>query len=181
MNNLIKVLSICLMLLIAGANYLHSDGWFEGGRPVPDEKWRRHDGPFKALLIVTDHADALYEAWNNRPGNIPASTVTRVAPGTAVEAVVFFAGCQPDHNGNCQIAGVGNVISKSGRKVAKDVAVDIWPSRPAPPPPALGISEHGMGLVVTSEDLGYTFSLRLTDLVSKRSLVLERSFDVGKE
>ena len=169
-----------LLVLVSCATAAPQDhGWHVNGVPVPDEPWRGHDGPFLALLLVTDDAKALYEFWNTKPGDVPVQPIARAAPGTNVETVVFFSHCQPDRRGNCDIWGTATVETTDGRVLASRTEVPLW-AGPPPPGEALGISEHGVGLIVGDFSGSYRFRIVVTDRVANRRVVLTQWLAVGR-
>ena len=89
--------------------------------------------------------------------------------------MVFFARCQPDGHGNCSVWGKASVETSDGRVLAKGVEVPLWVDRPPLPGDALGVSEHGVGLVVADFAGSYTFRVVVTDRVAGREVALVRS------
>ena len=173
------LLALAAMLLACAAPPQVDQGWYVNGAPVPDEPWRAHDGPFLAALVITDDAESLYEFWNTKPGNVPVSPVTKIAPGTSVEAVVFFIGCETDSQGNCDIRGSATVIAPDGRLLADRIEVPLWVGRPAPPGGALGISEHGVGMTDERLPGSYTFRIVVSDRIGNREVPLERELTIA--
>jgi hypothetical protein len=173
------LLLLAAVLLACAAPPEVGQGWYVDGAPVPDEPWRAHDGPFLAMLVITDDPESLYKFWNTKPGNVPVSPLANVAPGASVEAVVFFIGCESDSRGNCDIRGKATVIAPDGRLLADQIEIPLWVGRPAPPGRALGISEHGVGM--TNERLPglYTFRLVVSDRIGNREIQLERGLTIA--
>ena len=173
------VLPALAAMLLACAAPTHLDqGWYIDGVLVPDERWRAHDGAFLAMLLITDDAESLYDFWNTKPGNVPVSPVSKVAPGASVEAVVFFVGCKPDSQGNCHIWGTATVIAPDGRLLADRIEIPLWVGRPPPPHPALGISEHGVGMTDERLPGSYTSRMIVTDRIGDREVPLERELTI---
>jgi hypothetical protein len=158
----------------AGVQY----GWYENGTLVPDNPGRGHDGPFLAQLSLTDDPDALYERWNTKPGNFQIKAVEEAAPGTVIEAVVFFAHCEANALGNCDIRGIGTVLLDDGFAVAKDVEIPIYVDHPQPPGATLGIAESGMKLQIEPEETSYRFEVSVTDRIANRTVKLVRELKV---
>jgi hypothetical protein len=173
---------IILAFACAGCSGAPPDayGWSVDGVLAPDEPWRGHDGPFLAQLVLTDDAKALYEIWNTKPGNVPMRPTVHAAPGTHVETVVLFVHCQPDRDGNCSVWGEATVEASDGRVLADGIEVPLWVDRPPPPGDALGISEHGIGLVVADFAGSYTFRVVVTDRVAGREVALAQELAVAR-
>ena len=165
-------LSLTLVLIACAGPPTDDYGWHVNGIRVPDEPWRAHDGPFLALLFITDDARALFDFWNTKPGNVPLEPITNTAPGVAAETVVFFVRCQPDPEGNCDVWGTASIVASDGRIPVNRTEVPLWVGRPPPPGEALGVSEHGVGLVTENFAGSYTFYMVVTDRVSGRHVSL---------
>jgi hypothetical protein len=155
-------------------------GWFVDGKPAPDEPGRKHDGPFRAQLVLSGEAKALQERWSREPGTLPVRGMARAAPGARAETVVFFAGCQADAAGSCSVWGEARVDASDGRVLADGIEVPLWVGRPAPAPPALGISEHGIGLVVEDFAGSYAFRMVVTDRNAGRTVALVQELAVAR-
>jgi hypothetical protein len=153
-------------------------GWYVDGVLVADEPWRGHNGPFLAMLILTDDPKSVYDFWNTKPGNVPIPSTSKVAPGASVEAIVFFVGCEPDPRGNCSVWGTATVISPNGSLLADRTEVPLWVGRPPPPGRALGISEHGIGMSNESLPGEYTFRIVVKDRVARRQVSLEQKLSI---
>jgi len=157
-----------------------ADGWRVDGGLVPDEPWRGHDGPFLAQLVLTHGAKALYESWSAQPGAVPVHPEVHAVPGARVETVVYFVRCQPDGDGNCSVWGKATVEASDGRVLADGVEVPLWVDRPPPPSDGLGMSEHGIGLVLEDFAGSYTFRVVVTDRVAGREVALVQELAVAR-
>jgi hypothetical protein len=175
--------TFCLSLLaacLACASPSDDQGWYVDGVPVADNPWRGHDGPFLAMLVLTDDPESVYDFWNTKPGNVPASSITHIAPGASVEAIVFFVGCEPDRHGNCGVWGTATVRSPDGSLLADGMEVPLWVGRPPPPGRALGISEHGIGMSNESLPGSYIFRMVVTDRIANRQVSLQRELTIAQ-
>jgi hypothetical protein len=76
-----SALLVLTLTLACAATSPNKQGWVVNGDPVPDEAWRKHDGPFLAMLVVTDQAEALYDRWNTVPGNFATHNIHSAVPG----------------------------------------------------------------------------------------------------
>ena len=143
-----------------------------------DEPWQGQDGPFRAELVLSDQAKAVQASWNEKPGAAPVAGIERAARGTRAETVVFFRGCQPDSDGSCKVWGIASVSAPDGSVLAANVDVPLSLERPPPAPPALAVSQHGIGLVVQQAGGTYTFKMQVIDRVAGRQVMLLRNLDV---
>jgi hypothetical protein len=150
-----------------------------GGGPDSDEPWRGHDGPFLAQLVLVHGARALYETWSKKPGEGPLEPAVQAVPGARVETVVYFAHCQPDGEGNCSVWGKATLEASDGRTLASGIEVPLSVGRPPPPGDTLGMSEHGIGLVIEDFAGSYTFRVVVTDRVAGREVALVRELAVA--
>jgi len=153
-------------------------GWYVDGTRVPDEDWRAHDGPFLAQLVLTADARALQAAWTDDPAGAPVHHLDRAAPGSRVETAIFFSRCEPDGAGVCSVWGTATVEASDGRVLANRVEVPLWVDQP--PPAGLGVSEHGLGMVVEDFAGSYTFRFVVTDRVARREVSLMRELAVAR-
>jgi hypothetical protein len=153
-------------------------GWRTDGVLMPDTPHQGHDGPFLALLFVTDRAEALYEDWFTKPDKPKVTNLDLTVPGTTVEAVVVFVHCQPDADGHCQVWGTATVTTSDGRTLLDAVEVPLYVGHPSPPGAALGISEHGIGMVVEDIDGWYRFQVLVEDRVAGRKVSLVQELTV---
>ena len=156
-------------------------GWDINGVLASDEPSRGHDGPFLAMLFLTDDAEALYDRWNSEPGNFRTQNMHSARPGASVEAVVVFVRCQRDPAGNCNVWGTATVEASDGRILARDVEVPLWVGRAPVPDPALNISEHGIGLVVEASVSSYKFHMVVSDRNAERTVTLVHDLIVSRQ
>jgi hypothetical protein len=149
------------------------------GAPL-SEPWRARDGPFLAQLVLTDQAKALQASWNERPGDAAPPSLVQAAPGSRAEALVFFAGCQPDADGSCKLWGQASVTAPDGSVLAAGVEIPLSLERPPPAPPALAVAEHGIGMRVQDVPGTYSFRMRVIDRVAGREVTLIRELAVAR-
>jgi hypothetical protein len=62
--------------------------------------------------------------------------------------------------------------------LAKQVEVALWVDHP--PPAGLGVSEHGLGVVVEDFAGSYTFHFVVTDRVARREVSLVQELAVAR-
>jgi hypothetical protein len=145
-----------------------------------EEPWQAQDGPLRAELVLSDQAKALQASWNEKPGDAAPPGLASAAPGTRAETVVFFTGCQPDGDGSCKIWGIASVSAPDGSVLAAAVEIPLSLERPPPAPPALAVSQHGIGLVVRESEGAYTFKMQVIDRVAGHQVMLVRELPVAR-
>jgi hypothetical protein len=145
------------------------------------EPWRGRSGPFVAELVLTGEASALQARWKKAPGDAAPPSLDRAAPGARAETLVFFAGCQPETDGRCKLWGQAGVTAPDGSVLAAGVEIPLSLEQPPPTPPALAVSEHGLGLRVPDAPGTYTFRMRVIDRVAGREVTLTRELQVARE
>lgn len=82
-----------------------ASSWYINDAAAPDAEWRKTDGPFGALLFVTDDATSIYDFWEHEEGGVPIKRLDRAPAGTHVETIVFFIRCAPNRDGKCSVRG----------------------------------------------------------------------------
>jgi hypothetical protein len=174
----LRLCTLALGFVCCAAAPADEHGWYVDGKRIPDEAWRAHDGPFLAQLVLSADARALQAAWKDDPDDAAVRPLDRAAPGSKVETVVFFARCEPDAAGNCSVWGTATIEASDGRVLANRVEVALWVDHP--PPAGLGVSEHGLGVVVEDFAGSYTFRIVVTDRVARREVSLVRQLAVAK-
>jgi hypothetical protein len=176
MAQMSRVVILCLWLITNAAwcetRAEEEYGWRENGVIVPDTPSKAHDGPFLVHMFVVDDAERLYRDWFNKPENPRARHVATARPGTEIEVVVVFVHCQADTSGNCQVWGTATVTTSDGRTLIDKAAVPLYVNHPPLPGAALGISEHGLGMVIEELEGSYKFEMLVEDRVSGRKVAL---------
>ncbi len=178
MRRTLQILVLALAWAACAGAAPDVDGRRVGGGPDSDSPWRGHDGPFLAQLVLAHGARALYETWIAQPGDAPLEPAVQAVPGARVETVVYFAHCQPGGDGNCSVWGEATLEASDGRVLASGIEVPLSVGRPPPPGGTLGMSEHGIGLVVEHFAGSYTFRVVVTDRVAGREVTLVRELAV---
>jgi hypothetical protein len=128
-------------VLLAGSA---SGQWQQNGEPVPDEPWRRSDGDFGAMLMLTDRADDFLAQWQQpaRPGYRPSlHSVSEARRGDTVTALILFTRCEASVLGECRSDLDWRVVRPDGSLYASHREVELWN---APPPPR-GALQLGAG------------------------------------
>ena len=94
------LISIALFLITSTVN----SQWREGGVGIEDTAWKKSQGDFCAMLMITDDPDGLFEAWSRPPSpdyGPNTRAVSTARRGDIVLSFVIFSGCEPDDKGNC--------------------------------------------------------------------------------
>lgn len=155
--------------------------WQQDGRAVPDEAWRRADGPFAAMLLVTDEPNEFLEAWARPASPDYKPYVHRVSEtrrGGVVAAMILFARCAPDASGNCRSVVDFRVLRPDGSVYAEHRA-PLWDGAP-PPYTSLQLgTAHMVFEVEPSDPLGsYRIEAIVRDQIAKRRVALSQELSV---
>jgi hypothetical protein len=150
------------------------EGWQANGRLARDESWRRSDGPFGAMLLLTDQPDQFHRAWNHpgSPGYTPTiHRVSEVRRGDTVAAMIVFARCAPDSLGSCKSEVDFTVLRPDGSVYAANHGSSLWEG---PPPPDLQLGNAYLSLSLEPRDpLGrYQIRAAVRDEVAGRRVLL---------
>jgi hypothetical protein len=153
--------------------------WNEGGAPVPDTSWRKSEGDFGAMLLLTDKPEEFLAAWETRTPEVSMSATETVRRGSPVMGVVVFTGCAPNEKGLCDATVVYTLLKPDGTVYDKSQEVELWIGKQPPPKYVLQLSLGNLGIVIEPEDpLGrYRMRAEVRDRVSGKILRLERHFD----
>lgn len=148
--------------------------------PPAAEPMQAYDGPFTAFIVLSDAPQAIYDAWNHGPPNgVKVKALESVAPGTDMEAIIFFAGCTGDEAGRCQVAADWEVMTASGDKVGEAFDAPVCLDCPAPVGPQLLIGENGLGIRAGADVAGYVFRATVKDVVSGRQVTISQAVAVA--
>jgi len=150
------------------------EGRHANGGLVRDESWRRSDGPFGAMLLLTDQPEQFHRAWNHpdSPGYTPTiHRVSEVRRGGRVAAMIVFARCAPDSMGSCRSEVDFTVLRPDGSVYASDHGSSLWEG---PPPPDLQLGNAYLLLNLEPTDpLGrYQIHAAVRDEVAGRRVLL---------
>jgi hypothetical protein len=166
-------LLVLMPLLCAGA-------WKQDGKPVPDTAWAKWDGDFGAQLVLSDKPDAFFMGRHQpAPVELLADVPGKAVRGKHLVAWILFTGCAPAENGKCDVRVRFDILGPAGQPYGKPLESDLWVNRQPPAAGLMQLSPGNIGVVIEPQDpLGtYAVTARLTDRVSKKSLVLERRFE----
>ena len=153
--------------------------WKEGGAPVPDTSWRKSEGNFAAMLVLTDKPEEFFAAWETNAPGVSISETAVVKRGSPVMGVVVFTGCSPNEKGLCDATVVYTLLKPDGTVYGKPQEGELWIGKQPPPQHVLQLSLGNLGIVIEPEDpLGrYRMRAEVRDRVSGKTLHLERPFD----
>jgi len=155
--------------------------WYAGGEPVPDEPWRKSNEGFGAMLLFTRHNEALTEAWEREPSpdyKPEIITCDEVARNEPIMGVVFFTGCAPDEQGNCDADVRFTIIEPDGETYGELPPAELWQGKPAPPAHYVQLGVARMGVrIEDGEKLGpYEVRAEVCDRNAGNCLILTGSF-----
>lgn len=163
----------CVAFALACAPAAEQKGqWLSNGQRPPASTWQQSDGEFAAMLIITDEAEVVHEAWNSGSDRAIHQLDT-VKPGVAIETIVFFGGCAADPAGNCRVEALYTLTTGTGEKVTEDAPMLLSKGR-QPPAKTIGISELGAGFDTRIEDRSYLFVMKVFDRVGNRAVTLSQ-------
>jgi hypothetical protein len=164
----------CLLapLLCAGA-------WKQDGKPAEDTTWAKTDGELAAQLVFTDKPEELFTAWKT-PG--PAALISETPPAVRNKSfvgVVLFGGCAVSSKGNCHATVRYRVATPDGKPYGAPQDGELWIGKAPPPKDSVQLGVGNVGIVIEAGDpLGrYTVTAKIQDMVSKKTMILERSFE----
>ena len=152
--------------------------WREDGKPVPDTSWRKSEGEFAVMLILTDKPDEFFAAWETKSPGVSVSSTELAKRGSPVMGVVVFRGCSPSDQGLCDATVTYTVLRPDGTIYGGPQEGELWVGK-TPPKDELQLSMGNMGVVIEPKDpLGrYVMRAEVRDRVAKKTIRLEQHFD----
>jgi len=169
---------ILLFALIATPSYAQ---WNQDGKPVPDEPWRKSNGPFGVMLLLSDEPEKLMADWE-KP-ETPQMSITNVATrGKPIIAFVFFVGCKPI-DGRCQSTVDFTVLRPDGSVYGSSEGGELWKGKPAPSEKQIGLSVANFGIIIEPNDPAGTYTVKAVahDLNAARSVEVQQVFTVSEK
>jgi hypothetical protein len=154
--------------------------WREGGKPIPDTAWRKSNGKFGVMLMLSDHPDQFMADWA-KP-ETPKLVTTEVAErGKPIVAFVFFVGCK-ETNDVCSSTVDFTVLRPDGSEYASEKNVELWKGKAAPPDDRIQLSVANLGIVIEPKDPAGKYLVRATahDANADLSITVEQAFTVAK-
>lgn len=175
------ILSALLMGLVVTA--VHAQ-WRQGGKDVPDTEWRKTDGDFGAMFLVTDDPKGFFERWNRPPSpdyKPELTTASSAKRGDTVAGMVLFTGCAPDPDGNCDSEVDFKVLYPDGSTYADLKGAELWKGKPAPS--SLQVSVGNLGLEIEDDDPFGVYRLEavVRDNIADRKITLRQTIEVVDE
>jgi hypothetical protein len=150
--------------------------WHQNGDPVGDEAWRRSDGSFGAMLLLTKQPEQFIEAWQRpeAPGYTPElKRASEARRGETVAAMILFGRCGTDAFGNCNARADWKVLRPDGSTYAEQADTEVW-LLPPPPPKNLQLGASRLALRIEPDDPLGTYQIRavVRDRVARRRVTL---------
>lgn len=172
-----RLLAVASLMLLGSPLLLAQ--WNTDGVPVPDSPWRKSDGDFGAMLVLTDKPDEFFAAWETKSPGVSLSETVVAKRGLPVLGVVLFTGCAPAGEGFCDATVTYTVYKPDGTVYGKPQEGELWTGKKPPQKNELQLSIGNMGMVLDPGDpLGtYVMRAEVHDRVSKKTLRLERQFE----
>jgi hypothetical protein len=173
--------SLSLLIVLFAVALPSKAQWRQDGRPVADDGWRRSDGPFGAMLVLTDRPKQFLDSWALTSTDF-APTIHRVSEatrGAVVAAMILFTSCQGDSSGKCQVEVDFKVLGPDGGVYAEHREVGIWDSAQPPPDLVQLGKSHLMLRIEPGDPLGsYQLYAVARDRIAGRQVSLKQSLSV---
>ena len=149
-----------------------------------DQPWHRRDGPFEAMLAVTDRLDEFINGWSKTQaaGHPPRIKPPRAAKrGDVVWGVVLFSHCKADKSGRCRTEADFTVLRPDGSTHSTHYGAEVWRGKP-PAPPKLQISTARLGFHIEKADPLGAYKIRavVKDLEAERQVTVEQTLVVAE-
>lgn len=170
-----KLFLVLVLVLVSTAAWSQ---WKNGGSVVTNEPWVKSSGTFGAMLAFTDKPDQLFAAWEKPGATVRISETSKAVRGIPIVAVIFFTGCKPNAQGNCELFARFTITSPDGKAWGHAANAELWDGKPPPRTDALQLSHGNLGIAIDPGDpLGvYTVKAEIVDKVAKKKMVLQRDF-----
>jgi len=154
--------------------------WYSGGKPLPDESWRKLQNGFGAMLVLSNRPDEFLEAWIQRTPGVSISTTRIGRRGQSLAPFIFFIGCAENRLGVCDTSFDLEVIRPDGTALFRSPGLELWRAKPAPAAGTIGLSVGYAGIDLTDADvLGrYVVRAEVRDGNAGTAITLEQSFEI---
>lgn len=172
------------ILLVAGLALLwpaiSPAQWKIDDSPVPDQTWRKSDGDFGVMLVLTDKPGEFFAAWEKPTSGVSMSEALTASRGAPIMGVVLFTGCAVNKSGDCDATVTYTVLKPDGTIYGDAPEGELWIGKRPPARNELQLSIGNMGVRIEPGDpLGrYTMRAEVRDRIAGKTLRLERTFDV---
>lgn len=149
--------------------------WSQNGKVVQDESWRKSDGSFGVLLMLTDEPQKLMDDWK-KPETPRLKTISVATRSKPIGAVIFFTGCT-ELQGKCNAKIDFEVTRPDGSSYASISDATLW-KLSAPPTKGLQLSETYLGIRLEPQDPTGTYRViaKVRDLNANLEIVVSRTF-----
>jgi hypothetical protein len=171
---------VLLMLSLTSASLFAQ--WQSEAGPVPDTEWRKSQGDFGAMLVVTDKYEEFLKSWKQPSSekHTPSISLTsRVRRGGKITAFIIFMNCKAHASGNCDLEVDYKVLRPDSSIYAESNGVELWK---APKKPFNGLSRGAATLafeVELDDPIGvYRIEAVVRDKVANYKLPLVQELQV---
>ena len=157
--------------------------WYSGGKPLPDESWRKLQNGFGAMLVLSNRPDEFLEAWIQRTPGVSISTTRIGRRGQSLAPFIFFIGCAENRLGVCDTSFDLEVLRPDGTALFRSPGLELWRAKPAPAAGTIGLSVGYAGIDPTNADtLGrYVVRAEVRDANTGTAMTLEQTFEIFGE
>jgi len=145
---------------------------------MPDTSWAKSDGEFRAQLVFTDKPEEFFAAWAKPGLAAPIKDIASAVRGKPIVGVIFFAGCARNDKGNCDAVVHFKISGPDGKPYGTPQGGEMWIDKPPPPEEQMQLCVGNIAVVIEPKDTLGTYSVvaEILDRVSKKKMVLERTF-----
>jgi hypothetical protein len=92
---------IAIAMALSLISFVATGQWWSGDKKVPDEPWRKSNGKFGAMLLLTPDFESFLKEWKNP--DVPTIKITDSAHrNNRLDAAIIFTGCAA-REGNCNV------------------------------------------------------------------------------
>jgi hypothetical protein len=178
-------LRLLLGVVCALAAASASAQWQGNGAAIPDEAWRKSDGDFGAMLLLTNRAQEFVAEWirgQSQPEGPRLRTTAAAGRGDTVAAIILFTHCAPADTGMCRTYVDFKVLRPDGSTYATHRDVALWNGTP-PRDDAVQIGNARLDFQIEpSDSLGiYEIHADVYDQVAQRKVSLVQTLAVSEQ
>jgi len=178
-------LRLLLTLACALAAASASAQWQQNGATIPDEAWRKADGDFGAMLLLTNQPQEFVAEWargQSQPEGPRLRTTAAASRGDLVAAIILFTHCQAADTGMCRSYVDFKVLRPDGSTYATHRDVMLW-NGPPPHGDSVQIGNARLDFQVEKDDpFGiYEIHADVVDQVAQRKVSLVQALAVSEQ
>jgi hypothetical protein len=158
-----------------------SSQWWQNGKRVPDDTWRRAKGDLGVMLLLTRDAKLFLKDWYGTPQSHAPSirTTDRAVRGDVVAAFVVFTGCMPSPSGTCDGTVDFTVLKPNGSVYSEAKNNPLLTGKSAEAPTVQLSSAHLDIRIEQQDPLGmYTVKAHVRDTRANITIDVEQRFEV---